>query len=218
MFIGNTRILLKDDLARAMDAERLEKLKAWCMMLQAVVRAGFKSNVYNGMRAAATKTIPELRRVVAVASLLREEEMAVSEEAENSTRAFLLEGSGMVKQEEAERQIMYAEDNYAKNLAVQKMMNSIEERKAAEVQICKAAYDEYKRCITDFDVTWKGLTEADEAAAVTPAAVQARSKLPVKTTGKLPHRVKYKIKVGKQQNIAPGGLKKAKPFLVVTEM
>eukprot|EP00658_Telonema_sp_P-2_P083776 TRINITY_DN9160_c0_g5_i1.p1 TRINITY_DN9160_c0_g5~~TRINITY_DN9160_c0_g5_i1.p1 ORF type:complete len:1074 (+),score=297.10 TRINITY_DN9160_c0_g5_i1:181-3402(+) len=211
MFVGHTRILMKDELARQMDAERGAKLKEWCLIVQSVWRGSGHKLFYAGINSTCTAALREIRRLLALGQGVAQLEADVNQRAMKDTRSFVLESVGMYASEAQERKMMRMEEEYGKEVELQRMMDKISARKAEHLGDAKAAYEQYKHAIAGFERTWSALLEEDQAAAIAPDTAQSPGSQTQSRASRFRYSTKFRVKSGRVSYKAGQGVVQRNP-------
>jgi len=176
IFIGDDRVLMKDDVARMLEQDRTDMMRLHSLTVQSVWRACEYKKKFQNLRSCYHSIIGEARAFISREITVREAHWGRMEKDDASMHQYREE----VKVEEAaeaeERRISMLEDDYMFHVMDGMRLQIYKMEKDTEMEGARNTYDKGKRLV---DTLMASIAASDqESAAAAAAAADPKAKTP----------------------------------------
>jgi len=149
IFIGKERILMKDEVARRLEGDRVVMMTQHSLTVQSVWRACEYKKIYQKIRKEYTAIGAQVRIGVARAIAARNQEWTLAEAADEYNHNYREEAKVQEAEEAEERKIAAMEDDYMFHLLEGMREAQYKMEKETEISGARAMFDKAKRAYDD---------------------------------------------------------------------
>jgi len=208
LIIGRTKVLIRDDTARALEAERTVMMTQWALVLQSVYRGCTYAKEYKTMCQAYRSAQPAVRQLISGTILSRAREERELLEEKLLMDQYLNEKAIEEGLEEEERQKRWLEEEYAWAISDATAVERFANDKALNRKDAKAAYNKGKELFASVS---RSMARLETVGDDFDRNVQEEAMLSKGTVKPVSHSVlsrpyKYTFKVSKLHDKRNGSL------------
>jgi len=194
LFVGKTRVLMKDDYARTLDIRRATMMTEWAIILQCVWRASDSRRSYKIKRDGYMKLQHELHATLGRMIVAQQADTTELNIAREDMHSYVEAAKKELAAEQAERQAVHMEDLYAQLIMDATAAQRFSKEKEECIQVAQLAYEKYQAILAQFQELQESSAAEREALEIGRESSEAAQSVPAESQASRPVKFRFSVR------------------------